>query len=164
MERAPNAWFKLWTDLRHDLPLFGALGLAAALTLQWCGRPYAIDKLALPVSLLYLAFAAMALACTLQCGGALVFAFMPHGAARRLDAAQHHLERRMSAFSSSAGSLLFGFALGRALFHDTFGALQSSSCAVLAIALAEIGANATRCRREGFARLYPLTLLIVLKL
>ncbi|WP_338926640.1 hypothetical protein IHE33_04585 [Mycetohabitans endofungorum] len=48
--------------------------------------------------------------------------------------------------------------------HDTLGALQSSSCAVLAIALAEIGANATRCRREGFARLYPLTLLIVLKL
>jgi hypothetical protein len=31
--------------------------------------------------------AAMALACTLQCCGALVLAFVPDGAARRLDAA-----------------------------------------------------------------------------
>ncbi|MCF7695238.1 MULTISPECIES: hypothetical protein [Mycetohabitans] len=114
------------------------------------------------MSLLYLAFAAMVLACTLQCCGALVLAFVPDGAARRLDAVLHHLERRVSACSSSADSLLFGFTLGLALLHDTLGALQSSSCAVLAIALAEIGAKATHRRREGFATLYPLTLLIVL--
>ncbi|CBW74408.1 unnamed protein product [Mycetohabitans rhizoxinica HKI 454] len=34
MKRAPNTWFKPWPDLRHNLPLFSALGLAATLALQ----------------------------------------------------------------------------------------------------------------------------------
>jgi hypothetical protein len=154
--------FKLWPDLKRDLPLFGALGLVGAFSQRLAIGLYGVTGWTLPVSFVYLVFAALALASAVTCCCALLLALLSRDAASPLDATVRHLDSRVTAVASTIGSALVGFALGSLMSGDPLYALDLLICAVLMIALAETGANAARCRSEGFATLYPLTLAIVL--
>lgn len=153
---------KLWPDLKRDLPLFGTLGLVGASTLRLAGGLYGASGLTLPVSFIYLAFAALASATALTCCCALLLALFARDRASRLDSAVRHLDSRVSAIASTVGSTLVGSALASLIAGRPLYALDLLISAVLVVALAETGANAARCRNEGFATLYPLTLAVAL--